>query len=310
MAPIPWWIANAPDEGISIVDQGNGVSPPATDLALIGQGEIPALQVIHTAGPARTMMTCAWRVNMLPTPYLIPHTPALTTNMQPCGTIAEQQEMGDSDETLLLSLSLSQPKNIIFSSNAMFFGPNAVFQHFITNKHHRVISNVLSAKHRKMVNFSCDGVCDAYILFPPRGHALPPDQYCTMRVDCLIHGSDVLIFMHDIFFDENRFIMVNIIQFIWYWGHASFLGDSPFKTIKHIFFVDSGRPSLEVNLFGGQVHENKFDEIKRVIQKLPPAEKSKFEQYLQLIIKNLVSDVSKLVSGFNLTKDRHYKYLT
>jgi hypothetical protein len=48
-APVPQWIEDAPDEGISIIDQGNGLSPPASDLALIRQGEIPLSEVVHVS---------------------------------------------------------------------------------------------------------------------------------------------------------------------------------------------------------------------------------------------------------------------
>ncbi|KAG2746289.1 hypothetical protein P692DRAFT_20876397 [Suillus brevipes Sb2] len=73
-APIPRWIENAPDDGISIVDWGDGLSPPASDLALIQQGEIP--QADMTAGPVRTMTTHTQRANLPPTPYIVPHVAA------------------------------------------------------------------------------------------------------------------------------------------------------------------------------------------------------------------------------------------
>jgi len=78
----------------------------------------------------------------------------------------------------------------------------AVFQEFITSACRQVISNAISTRHGKMVEFAHEGVCDTFQLFPPQGHALPADQYCTARVGLFIHGDDPLMFMHDIFFDE------------------------------------------------------------------------------------------------------------
>lgn len=50
-APIPRWIENAPDDGVSIMDRGDGLSPPASDLALIRQGEISQEEVVHVSNP-------------------------------------------------------------------------------------------------------------------------------------------------------------------------------------------------------------------------------------------------------------------
>ncbi|KAG1819060.1 uncharacterized protein BJ212DRAFT_1479180 [Suillus subaureus] len=111
---------------------------------------------------------------------------------------------------------------VIRESVPQFFRPNAVFQEFITSACHQVVSNALSTRRRKMVKFTCEGVCDAFQLFPPQGHALPADQYCAARVNIFIHGDNPLMFMHNIFFDENgnmiirtkfqsHFVMANVI---------------------------------------------------------------------------------------------------
>ncbi|KAG1777253.1 hypothetical protein EV702DRAFT_1045623 [Suillus placidus] len=251
IAPIPRWIENAPDEGISIMDQGNGLSPPASDLALIRQGEIPLSDVVHTAGPARTMMTRTRRSNMPPTPYVMSRTPAVTTNVQPHSTIAEQDEASsDSDHEMPQSQSQSGSQKakkkiclspevikqtiegakvlatrIVFSKCTMvcskqkkrriidrvikdsvpqFFGPGAVFETFITSEHRTKVANTLSVKCGKLVDFACHGVCNAFDLFPPRGHILTAEQYRTDRINRFIHGNDPLLFMHDVFVDAVR----------------------------------------------------------------------------------------------------------
>ncbi|KAG1780066.1 hypothetical protein EV702DRAFT_1043424 [Suillus placidus] len=359
---------------IPIMDQGNGLSPPASDLALIRQGEIPLSDVVHTAGPARTMMTCTRRSNMPPTPYITSHTPAVTTDAQPHSTIAEQDEASsDSDHEMpQLQSQLGSQKakkkirlspevikqtiegakvlatHIVFSKCAMvcskqkkrhiidrvikysvpqFFGPGAVFETFITSEHRAKVANALSAKCGKLVDFACHSVCDAFDLFPPRGHILTAEQYRTNRINRFIHGNDPLLFMHDVFVDVNnninvrtkfqsRFVMTNIIRFIWYWGNTSFIQKAPLKALKHVLAVASaathcalheqGNNLLEVNPFGGQAHERKFDEIVDAIEDLTPAEEVELDAYLHgtdnllvldlLIIELITKDLASVVS--------------
>ncbi|KAG2348171.1 hypothetical protein BDR05DRAFT_945082 [Suillus weaverae] len=334
IAPISQWIENAPDEGISILDQGNGLSPPASDLALIQQGEIPLSDVVHTAGPARTMMTRTRCSNMPPTPYVTSCTLAVTTDAQPRSTIAEQDEVSsDSDHEIpqLQSQSGSQKAKkkiclllevikqtiegakkkrciidwVIKDFVLQFFGPGAVFETFITREHRTKVANALSAKCGKLVEFARHGVCDAFDLFPPRGHVLTAEQYHTNRINCFIHGSDPLLFMHDVFVDVNNninvrakfqscFVMTNVIRFIWYWGNTSFIQKAPLKALKRVLAVagtathcalhEQGNNLLEVDPFGGQAHERKFDEIVDAIEDLTPAEEVEFDAYLQYIL--------------------------
>ncbi|KAG0692407.1 hypothetical protein DFH29DRAFT_1008678 [Suillus ampliporus] len=62
-APLPQWTEDA----------------QASDLALIRQGEIPASEVIHTSGPARTTMIRAVQWTVLPTtPYSTSRTPTVS----------------------------------------------------------------------------------------------------------------------------------------------------------------------------------------------------------------------------------------
>ncbi|KAG1805844.1 uncharacterized protein BJ212DRAFT_1303905 [Suillus subaureus] len=245
--PVPRWIEDAPDKGISIIDQGNGLSPLASDLALIRQGQIPPSEV--TMGPAWTMtMHTVQRANMPPTPYLILRKSGIS----------------------LMRLFESQSRNSLGQTE------------FITSARCQVVSNALSVRCGKMVKFAHEGVCDAFQLFPLQGHALPADQY---------HANGNMIIRTKF---QSHFVMVNVIRFVWYWGYASFLGKSPLKAIKYVLCVagtathcalhEQGKHSLEVDPFGGQIHQSKFNKILNVIDRLTPAEKAELKQYLQYVL--------------------------
>lgn len=49
LAPVSRWVEGAPDHGVSIVDRGGGLDPPASDLTMIRQGEAPAFEVVHVS---------------------------------------------------------------------------------------------------------------------------------------------------------------------------------------------------------------------------------------------------------------------
>jgi hypothetical protein len=108
IAPVPQWVEGAPDGGVSVIDRGEGMIPPASDLTTIRRGEIPASEVVHvssfifctdpylkyvqTAGPARTTTTrTIRRANLPATPYLAPRTPAVAVEVQE-PAVAERHE--------------------------------------------------------------------------------------------------------------------------------------------------------------------------------------------------------------------------
>lgn len=110
---------------------------------------------------------------------------------------------------------------VIEDSVPQFFGPNgefsfihylifylptfaAVFESFITSAHRTKVLSAFSAKRGKLIDFARFGVCDAYELFPPRGHVSTAGEYRTARIDRFIHGDDPLLFMHDFFVDAVR----------------------------------------------------------------------------------------------------------
>ncbi|KAG0693788.1 hypothetical protein DFH29DRAFT_881176 [Suillus ampliporus] len=302
-APVPRWIEDAHDGGASLIDRGDGL----------------------TGSPARTTTTCTVQWTTMPaTPYSTSQTPTITTEGQTHSIIARAQEMLSGTEALLppqniisltpettaqvIQMAKIMVAQIIFSKYAMAysrrqrkrlidkvikdsipneFGPDVVFRGFITNVHCKQVRNALSTKRGKITDFAREGACDTFQLFPP--------------INRFTLGADPLTFMHDVYFDENdviiihakfqnRFIMANVICFIWYWGLASFLGTSPLTSIKHIVAVagaathctlhEQGKGHLELDLFGGEVHHRKFKDITGAFDSLTPAEKDEFEKYL------------------------------
>ncbi|KAG1808428.1 uncharacterized protein BJ212DRAFT_1485077 [Suillus subaureus] len=193
----------------------------------------------------------------------------------------------------------------ITDSVPQFYGPDAVFQTFITNAHHKQVANAFSTKHGKMINFAWDGACNAFQLLPLQGHTLPADQYRIARVSLIIQGTDPLLFMHDFYFNENnniivhtrfksRFVTANVIRFIWYWSNTSFLNTSSLKTIKNIIGIagaatyctlyEQGMAQLDIDLFGGKAHHDKFKEIVCAFDGLTGAEKTDLEQHFRYIL--------------------------
>ncbi|KAG1882720.1 hypothetical protein F4604DRAFT_1678228 [Suillus subluteus] len=327
--PVPWWIKEAPDGGTSITDQSGGLSPPASNLTMIQQGEISASEVVHMAGPARTIQACRdRRANMPATPYQVSRTPTIATEMQTHTAVTTPHETpnnGQPQNVIILTeevivqtikgaknamvYSRKEKKEIvdkaITESVPQFYGPDAVFQSFITNAHRKQVGNAFSAKRGKMVDFAQDGACDAFQLFPPQGHSSPADQYRIARVNLIIWGADPLMFMHDFYIDENdniivharfksRFVMANVIRFMWYWSNASFLDTSSLKTIKNVLGVagaathcalcEQGMAQLDMDPFGGKAHHDKFKEIIEALDGLTGAEKTDLEQHLRYIL--------------------------
>ncbi|KAG1837948.1 hypothetical protein C8R48DRAFT_680181 [Suillus tomentosus] len=334
VTPVPRWIEEAPDGGSNVAEP-QGPLPPASNLTMIQQGEIPVSEVVHTAGPARTTRArTARRVNMPVTPYLVSRTPAVSTEQH--DTPGDAQDEASSSRNIIrlakdnINHAMGGAKvlimRLLFSRNAMvysrskkrrfvnraiedsipqFYGPNVVFQSFITNAHRKQVANALSAKRGKMIDFARDGVCDAFQLLAPRGHSLPPTQYRIARVSRLIQGADPLMFMHDFYFDENdniivrakfqnRFVMANVIRFVWYWGSTSFLDTSSLKAIKNVVGVagaathcalyEQAKVQLDIDPFSGKAHNDKFKEIVGAMDGVTGAEKIELEQHLQYIL--------------------------
>ncbi|KAG1817124.1 uncharacterized protein BJ212DRAFT_1480360 [Suillus subaureus] len=271
-------------------------------------------------------------------PYQASQIPANTANTQTHTTVTEPHETPNDQRPkndIILTKEVIQQlikdakvliTQVVFSRNAMvysrkkkkdivdkaitdsvpqFYGPDAVFQTFITNVHRKQVANAFSAKRGKMIDFAQDGTCDAFQLLPPQGHTLPADQYHIARVSLIIWGADPLLFMHDFYFDENnnifvrarfksRFVMANVIRFIWYWSNASFLDTSLLKTIKNVVGVagaatycalyEQGMAQLDIDPFGGKAHHDKFKEIVRAFNGLTGAEKTDLEQHFRYIL--------------------------
>lgn len=334
LAPVPRWVEGAPDHGVSIVDRGGGLDPPASDLTMIRQGEIPPFEVVHTTGPARSTTRASRRANMPATPYQEPRTPAVT---EPHDASSDQPPSSSASRVIKLTSDVIKQTTqsarvlvtrVLFSKAAMmcssaqkkriidkiieesvpqFYGPNAVFQSFITTAHRKQVTNALSAKRGKMIDFAWEGITTAFRLFPPRGHTSPPGEFRIARVSALIQGADPLLFMHDFYFDENDtiivrarfqspFVMANVIHFVWYWGNASFLdtSSSKLKAIKYVSCVaaaatycalyEQGGACLNTDPSGGRAHHTKFKDILAAVDGLTGAEKDGFEEFLRYIL--------------------------
>ncbi|KAG2747603.1 hypothetical protein P692DRAFT_20875282 [Suillus brevipes Sb2] len=163
----------------------------------------------------------------------------------------------------------------------------AVFQSFITTVHRKQVTNALSAKRGKVIDFAQEGVTTAFRLFPPQGHTSLPDEFHTASVSALIQGTDPLLFMHNFYFDENYNTIVRM-HF-----QNSFMMTN-LKAIKNVSCVagaamycalfKQGRTHLETQLFSGRAHIKKFRGILAAIDGLTGAEKDDFEEFLHYVL--------------------------
>jgi hypothetical protein len=79
---------------------------------------------------------------------------------------------------------------------------SATFEEFITANHVRDVANALSVTRGKFVEFACDGVFNAYRLFPPQHSTTPPKVYRQRVIKKITTEADELIFMHIYTFDQ------------------------------------------------------------------------------------------------------------
>ncbi|KAG1885399.1 hypothetical protein F4604DRAFT_1675978 [Suillus subluteus] len=246
--PLPSWIEEAPDRGVSVIDRGNGFIPPATNLALIQQGEIAQNEVVHTSRPACTTRKQNTGATLPGMPYFVPQAPRPiaewhTHTTSPPMTLPETPVIAECSATTPKTVQLlkddikntikrakiliagvvfmkhtmtqnqvkrtEQFEDVIKDSTPRCLEVDVIMQNFITNIHQRKVSNTLSNVHGKMAQFACNSVFVFYKLFPPRGStAAAAESYHITRVDTLIHGADPLLFMHAYSVDDYRNITV------------------------------------------------------------------------------------------------------
>ncbi|KAG2148852.1 hypothetical protein DEU56DRAFT_909166 [Suillus clintonianus] len=272
--PLPPWVDEAPNHGAGIVDRGNGLVPPATNIALIRQGEIPHDEV--TRGPAHTTRKRNTRAALPRTPYFVPQAPCSVTELtnpttpQPLITqdpAVTSKTVRSSKEDIEHAVKGAKVliAQVMFTKHAMTqkaktrlaqvedaikdstrcLEDDVTVENFITRVHTRQVSNTLSAIRGKVVQFSRDGVFLSYSLFPPRGSITTAKDYHITTVNKLIRGADPLLFMHAYFVNEhgdlivtakfqNVFIMASVVRFVWHAGREAFLGKSPLKAIKYV----------------------------------------------------------------------------
>ncbi|KAG2040940.1 hypothetical protein BDR03DRAFT_1007710 [Suillus americanus] len=251
LAPVSRWVKGAPDHGVSIVDRGGGLDPPASDLTMIRQGEVPAFEVVHTTGPARSTTRATRHANMPATPYQEPRTPAVTE----LHDASSDQPPSSSSASRVIKLTSDIIKQTIQSARVLVtwvvFSKAAMM--YSSKQKRRIIDRIIKESVPQFYrpnDFAREGVTTAFRLFPPRGHTSPPNEFRITRVSALIQGADPLLFMHDFYFDENDaiiirarfqnpFVMANAIHFVWYWGNTSFLdtASSKLKAIKHVSVI-------------------------------------------------------------------------
>ncbi|KAG1734841.1 hypothetical protein EDD22DRAFT_852436 [Suillus occidentalis] len=214
------------------MDQGDGLSPPASDLALIQQGEISQADMVHV------------------------------TTKRICLSADVIHQMIKAAKVLVT--------RIMFTKNVMVC---------IRKKKQRLIDQVIE-----------DSVPQ---FFGPNGHVLTVGEYRTAKINCFIHGADPLLFMHDVVVDvnnninvhtrfQNRFMMTNVICFVWYWGNMSYIEKTPLKALKCIHAVagaamhcalhEQGRHILQIDPFSGTTHQEKFNQILNTFKHLTPAD--------------------------------------
>ncbi|KAG1795238.1 uncharacterized protein BJ212DRAFT_1306649 [Suillus subaureus] len=275
--PLLPWVDEAPNGGVSVVDQGTGFIPLATNLALIWQGEIPRGEVVHTRGPARTMRKCNTRADLPGTPYLILQAPHSTTELQTRATSSQAHttalQTPIAAEHLAATLKtgakvliarviftkhtmtqkrkkhIAQFEDTIKDSTPCCLEVGVVIENFITNVHRRQVLNTLSNICGKIAQFSHDSVFVSYKLFPPQGWIDTAEKYCITMVSKLIWGTDPLLFMHAYSVDEKQRSTV-----------------------------------ITIDAFGGQHHEEKFKEIVQAFDTLVNEEKFEFNSYLQYVL--------------------------
>ncbi|KAG1898799.1 uncharacterized protein F5891DRAFT_1187514 [Suillus fuscotomentosus] len=226
-----------PPQGSS---QGTAASTSATDATPIQQGEIPCMDVMHTAGPAREPKQRGQQRAMPPTPHLIPYpathpqgasesaptasASASASTSQPMSSTSDLIQLTDNIIGQTMKMATRLVTRELFEEQAMAinkaakkimlnrvirdsiprcFGPNTTFQEFITNKHRKEVANALSSTCGKLIEFARDGVFHAYRLFPPRYSNAPAVIFRKYMIKKIMRDADRLVFMHIYTFDQN-----------------------------------------------------------------------------------------------------------
>ncbi|KAG2044582.1 hypothetical protein BDR03DRAFT_977422 [Suillus americanus] len=134
---------------------------------------------------------------------------------------------------------------VIWDSIPHCFGPNAMFEDFIYNKHRRDVVNALSVTRGKFAEFTREGVFNTHKLFPPWHSITPPITYRQRVIQKITTDADRLVFMHTHTFNQNGqveikakfqnpFVMSNAICFTWSGSHQKFLGDTEEQQIERL----------------------------------------------------------------------------
>ncbi|KAG1899579.1 uncharacterized protein F5891DRAFT_980840 [Suillus fuscotomentosus] len=258
-----------PPQGSS---RGTAAGTSATDATPIQQGEIPRTDVMHTMKMAMQLVT---------------------------RELFEEQAMAINKAAKKIMLN-----RVIQDSVPRCFGPNATFQEFITNKHHKEVVNALSSTCGKLIEFVQDGIFHVYRLFPLRYSNAPAVVFRKCMIEKITRDADRLVFMHIYTFDQNGrieikakfqnfFIMANVICFTWSHLRHEFLGETEEEQLKHLKVIwalasaatfcgldEQFEDELKVESFGGMVVNCKFLSILAAINNLTGDERVEFNDFL------------------------------
>ncbi|KAG1848758.1 hypothetical protein DFJ58DRAFT_842855 [Suillus subalutaceus] len=325
----------------------------ASEATLIQRGEIPHTNVMHTAGPARETKRRGSRRAMPPTPRMIPYPTtrpqgASGSILSTAEASTSQTVMSESSiakpspikltEDIIVQTVKTAMKLVtreLFGEQAMSnykaakkdmltwviwdsvpccFGPNAMFEDFICNKHRRDVANALSITRGKFSEFAREGVFNGYRFFPPQHSVTPPVTYRQRVIQKITTDADGLVFMHIYTFDQNGqveikakfqnpFVMSNAIRFAWFGSHQEFLGDTEEQQIERLKVIwaltgtatfcsldEQSDAHVKVDRFGGSAYSRKFDAILAAIRNLTEDELAEFHDFLWYVLHGVSMD--------------------
>ncbi|KAG2047377.1 hypothetical protein BDR06DRAFT_1013940 [Suillus hirtellus] len=321
--------------------QGTGTSTSTSEMMLIQRDEIPPT---NTMGPPRETTRQAQRA-MPPMPRMVPY-PAIhpqgniqslpsavedSTSQSVTSSTPQPMHIKLSDDIIGQSMKTAMHlvmhklfgeqamaidkaakeimlNKVIWDSVPCCFAPNATFEDFISNKHHKDVANALSSTCSKFTEYACKGVFHAYWLFPPLHIAAPAITYRKCLIKKITQDGDGLTFMHVYSFDQNRqveieakfqnaFIMCNIICFVWQGLHQEFLSETEEQQIENLKFMwalagaatfcsldEQFEVQVKVDSFGGMRSNHKFLYILSVMNNLSGDERVQFHNFLRYVL--------------------------
>ncbi|KAG2753850.1 hypothetical protein P692DRAFT_20870647 [Suillus brevipes Sb2] len=258
---LPRSVRDTSDGGVQLVPAFKPTNP-----TLMRRGEIPAGDVVHTIGPARTVLPSTGDAQR---PAVETETPtaADTRTMTPSSSVSppmvtlteevRNQILGDAKRDIVGSLfmenAMSQTsaerkniiKAVIMSACPRFSALTVSLNAIINKEQMRSLSQTLSNARGKIIDMARSGVPFAYDLYRPRHMQGRAPLAYRVHIATTLTESPTLAFMHTYHFNEhgvlqidstfnNPFIKHIVIRFIWYNGYERFLGNSPLQSLINV----------------------------------------------------------------------------